>query len=127
MIFHLSQGFENVNGNWFKNMESRSTNISYSKKKKAKSVRIARYMHRNNIIIEQPIADTILKDADQILVKNYRKKTDSFWLASRHDSFQNLKQNVYILIDSLKKTKVFKALIWHWWFFSKRILQNKSN
>ena len=108
--FSLSQGFENVNGNWFKNMESRSTNISYSKKKKAKSVRIARYMHRNNIIIEKPIADTILKDADQVLVKGYRKKTDSFWLASRHDTLKKSEQNVYILIDSLKNTKVFKAL-----------------
>jgi hypothetical protein len=108
--FSLSQGFENANGNWFKNMESRSTNISYSKKKKAKSVRIARYMHRKNIIIEQPIADTILKQPDQILEKNYRKKSDSFWLASRHDSLSTSEGKVYVLIDSLKKTKTFKVL-----------------
>lgn len=108
--FSLSQGFENINTNWFKNMESRSTNISYSKKKKAKSVRIARYMHRNHIILNQPIADTILKDADQVLMKNYRRKTDSFWLASRHDTLSKSEKNVYILIDSLKNTKVFKAL-----------------
>lgn len=107
--FSLSQGFENVNGNWFKNMESRSTNISYSKKKKAKSVRIARYMHRKDIIIEQPIADTILKDIDQVLVKGYRKKSDSFWLASRHDTLAKSEENVYFLIDSLKRTKIYKA------------------
>ena len=108
--FTLSQGFEKIDNNWFKNTESRATNISYSKKKKAKSVRIARYMHRNNIILEKPIEDTILKDADQILVKNYRKRTDSFWVNTRHDTLSKSEQNVYILIDSLKKTKVFKAL-----------------
>ncbi len=107
--FSLSQGFENIGNNWFKNSESRSTNISYSKKKKAKSVRIARYMHRNDIILEQPIADTILNDADQILEKNYRKKSDSFWLATRHDALSTQEGKVYFLIDSLKRTKIYKA------------------
>lgn len=108
--FSLSQGFTKVNDNWFKNSESRSTNISYSKRKKAKSVRIARYMHRNKIILEQPIADTILKDADQILQKDYRRRSDSFWVNSRHDSLSKSESNVYILIDSLKRTKIYKAL-----------------
>lgn len=107
--FTLSQGFTYVDNNWFKNSESRATNISYSKRKKAKSVRIARYMHRNKIILEQPIADTILKDADQILQKNYRRRNDSFWVNSRHDTLSKSESNVYILIDSLKKTKIFKA------------------
>ena len=107
--FSLSQGFENIGTNWFKNSESRSTNISYSKKKKAKSVRIARYMHRNDIILEKPIADTILNDADQILEKNYRKKSDSFWLATRHDTLSTQEGKVYFLIDSLKRTKIYKA------------------
>jgi hypothetical protein len=123
--FSLSQGFENVDGNWFKNMESRSTNISYSKKRKAKSVRIARYMHRKNIIINQPIADTILKDIDQVLVKNYRKKPDSFWLASRHDTLSKSEAKVYILIDSLKNTKIYKALAGMGSFFASGYYKTK--
>ena len=108
--YTLSQSFEKINNNWFKNTESRATNISYSKKKKAKSVRVQRYMHRNDIILEQPIADTILKDADQILLKNYRKRNDSFWVNTRHNTLSKAESNVYVLIDSLKKTKTFKAL-----------------
>lgn len=108
--FSLKQSFENIDKNWFKNSEARSTNISYSKRKKAKSVRIARYMHRSNIILEQPIADSILSDADQILQKDYRKRTDSFWVATRHDTLSTQEGKVYILIDSLKNMKIYKAL-----------------
>jgi hypothetical protein len=108
--FSLSQGFENTGKGWFKNSENRSTNIAFTKRKKAKSVRLGRYMHRKDIIVDQPIADTILKLDNTVYVKDYRRRPDTFWLANRHDTLTPQETNVYFLIDSLKRTKFYKVI-----------------
>ncbi len=108
--FHLTQGFENTGKGWFKNEESRSTDVGITKRKKAKTVRIARYLHRNNIVVDEPLADSILKRDNNIILKDHRKKTDSFWVASRHDILSPPENKVYFLIDSLKRTKFYKSI-----------------
>ncbi len=108
--FSLKQGFANTGNGWFKNEESRSTNVSITKRKKAKSVRIARYLHRKDIGVDIPIADTILKQENTVLLKNYRRQTDSFWTVRRHDSLTIQEAKVYFLLDSLKRTKFYKAM-----------------
>ncbi|MBK9330236.1 MAG: carboxypeptidase-like regulatory domain-containing protein [Sphingobacteriales bacterium] len=108
--FHLKQGFENTGKGWFKNEEERSTDVGITKRKKAKTVRIARYLHRKNIIVDEPIADSILGQPDAFTMKDHRKKTDSFWVAQRHDSLSQPEAKVYFLIDSLKSTKFYKVI-----------------
>lgn len=107
--FSLHQGFVNTGKGWFKNEESRSTNVAITKRKKAKSVRIARYLHRRDIHIDQPIADSILNQENTVFVKNYRRQSDSFWLARRHDTLSTQEGKVYFLIDSVKRTRVYKV------------------
>ncbi|MEZ5025293.1 MAG: DUF5686 family protein [Chitinophagales bacterium] len=108
--FYLKQSFVYTDKGWFKNKEARSSNIAITKRKKAKSVRIARYLSRKNIIVDQPIADTVLNQENTVYLKNYRRKTDSFWVASRHDSLTVPESKVYFLIDSLKHTRFYKAI-----------------
>lgn len=108
--FYLKQGFENTGKGWFKNEEYRTTDIGITKRKKAKTVRIARYMHRKNIVVDVPIADSILKRENTITMKDHRKKTDSFWVANRHDMLTQPEAKVYFLIDSLKRTKFYKGI-----------------
>ena len=108
--FSLKQAFLNTNNGWFKYEEARATNIAITKRKKAKSIRIGRYLHRNDIQINIPIADTILKQENTVFEKNYRRKTDSFWVAERHDTLSTPESKVYFLLDSLKRTKFFKAV-----------------
>lgn len=108
--FYLKQGFENTGKGWFKNEEFRTTDIGITKRKKAKTVRIARYMHRKDIVVDVPIADSILKRENTITMKDHRKKTDSFWVAKRHDTLSMPEAKVYFLIDSLKKTKFYKGI-----------------
>lgn len=108
--FSLVQGFENTGNGWFKNQESRSTDVGITKRKKAKSIRIARYVHRKDIVVDMPIADSILAAENQVILKDYRRKTDSFWMASRHDTLTIQEEKVYFLIDSLKRTRFYKAI-----------------
>lgn len=108
--FSLKQGFASTEKGWFKNEESRSSDIAFTKRKRAKSVRIARYIHRDSIIVDEPIADSILSQENTIFLKNYRKQTDSFWVANRHDSLTVPESKVYFLLDSLKKTRFYKAM-----------------
>lgn len=108
--FSLNQSFANTGKGWFKNEESRSTNVAITKRKKAKSVRIARYLHRKDIAVDKTIADTILKQENTVFLKNYRRQTDSFWTVRRHDSLSVQEGKVYFLIDSLKRTRFYKAM-----------------
>ncbi len=108
--FSVKQSFENTGKGWFKNEETRTTNIAFTKTKRAKSVRLARYVDRKNILVDQPIADSILKQDNKILLKNYRKQSDSFWITNRHDTLSVQEEKVYYLIDSLKQTKFYKAV-----------------
>ncbi len=108
--FSLKQSFEHTDKGWFKNKESRNTSIAITKRKKSKSVRIARYLSRDSIKINEPIADTILKQENTVFVKNYRKLSDSFWVARRHDTLTTPESKVYFLIDSLKRTRFYKAM-----------------
>ena len=124
--FSLKQGFANNGKGWFKNEESRSTNIAITKRKKAKSVRIARYLHRNDIQINQPIADTILAQENTVFLKNYRKQTDSFWLNRRHDTLSTQEGKVYFLLDSLKKTRFYKAMSGIGSFFASGYYKTKT-
>ncbi|MBK9792979.1 MAG: carboxypeptidase-like regulatory domain-containing protein [Sphingobacteriales bacterium] len=124
--FSLKQGFENTGKGWFKNEESRSTNVAITKRKKAKSVRIARYLHRKDIQVDQPIADTILRQENTILLKDYRRKSDSFWTVRRHDSLSLQEGKVYFLIDSLKKTRFYKAMSGIGSFFASGYYKTKT-
>jgi hypothetical protein len=108
--FGLKQQFAFDGKGWFKNEEYRNTNIAITKRKKAKSVRIARYLSRSNIIVNETIADSILNQENTVYVKNYRRQSDSFWLATRHDTLTPQENNVYFLIDSLKRTRFYKAI-----------------
>ncbi len=108
--FSLKQGFVYTGKGWFKNEESRSTDIAFTKRKKAKSVRIARYLHRDSIIVDEPIADSILKQENIVLLKNYRKQKDSFWVANRQLPLSVPESKVYFLLDTLKKTRFYKAV-----------------
>jgi hypothetical protein len=108
--FSLKQSFTNTGKGWFKNEESRSSDIAFTKRKRAKSIRIARYIHRNDIIVDEPIADSILSQENTVFIKNYRKKTDSFWVANRHDTLSVPESKVYFLLDSLKRTRFYKAV-----------------
>lgn len=103
--------YESKNVGWFLEKEERATNIAFTKRKKAKSVRLYRYVSRNDIQLNQPINDTLLGLPDPLLLKDYRRKTDSFWVAERHDTLTTVENNVYFLIDSLKNTKTFKRLM----------------
>jgi hypothetical protein len=124
--FSLKQAFANNGKGWFKNEESRSTNIAITKRKKAKSVRISRYLHRNDIQINQPIADTILAQENTVFLKNYRKQTDSFWLNRRHDTLSTQEGKVYFLLDSLKKTRFYKAMSGIGSFFASGYYKTKT-
>ena len=124
--FSLKQGFENTGKGWFKNEESRSTNVAITKRKKAKSVRIARYLHRKDIQVDQPIADTILRQENTILLKDYRRKSDSFWTVRRHDSLSLQEGKVYFLIDSLKKTRFYKTMSGIGSFFASGYYKTKT-
>jgi hypothetical protein len=108
--FSLKQRFEDTGNGWFKSEESRSNDVAITKRKKAKSIRIARYLHRKDIIVDQPIADTILDNENTVTAKDYRRKSDSFWVASRHDTLSTQEAKVYFLIDSLKNTRFYKAM-----------------
>lgn len=108
--FSLKQGFINTGKGWFKNEESRSTNVAITKRKKAKSIRIARYLQRRDIEVDIPIADTILQQENKIFLKNYRHQTDSFWTVRRHDTLSTQESKVYFLIDSIKRTKFYKGI-----------------
>jgi hypothetical protein len=109
--FSLVQGFEHVPGKgYFKNFESRSTNIAFTKRKRSKSVRIARYLFRKDIQVDQPVADSVLAKENTVFLKNYRKQTDSFWVVSRHHDLSVPESKVYFLLDSLKRTRFYKGI-----------------
>jgi hypothetical protein len=89
-------------------------------------VRIARYLHRKDIQVDQPIADTILRQENTILLKDYRRKSDSFWTVRRHDSLSLQEGKVYFLIDSLKKTRFYKAMSGIGSFFASGYYKTKT-
>ena len=124
--FSLKQSFTYTGKGWFKSEESRSTNIAITKRKKAKSVRIARYLHRKDIVVNESIADTILSQENTVFIKDYRKKTDSFWLATRHDTLTTQESKVYFLLDSLKRTKFYKAMSGIGSFFASGYYRSKT-
>ncbi|MDB5227947.1 MAG: Carboxypeptidase-like regulatory protein [Bacteroidota bacterium] len=106
----VKQGFVNTPKGWFKNKESRTTNLPFIRRKKSKSIRLSRYLDRKDIIIDRPIADTILKQENTVYVKDYRNHPDTFWLHNRHDTLSTQEGKVYILIDSLKNTMFYKVI-----------------
>ena len=108
--FYLNQTFTQTPDGWFKESEDRATSIAFTKRKKAKSVRISRSMHRKDIVTNMAIADTILKQPDYLELKDYRRRKDTFWVNHRHDTLRKSEQNVYILIDSFKNTRFYKAM-----------------
>ncbi|MCB9032463.1 MAG: carboxypeptidase-like regulatory domain-containing protein [Chitinophagales bacterium] len=117
--FMLKQRFEEVeNKGWFKVSEERSTNIAFTKRKKAKSVRIYRSISRKDIAIDTIFPDTIFSEVGVTNLPNYNRQKDSFWLASRHDSLTTSEGKVYFLIDSLKRTKFYKSMSTLGSFFS---------
>jgi hypothetical protein len=109
--YMLKQTFvEEKNVGWFLQEEERSSNVAFTKRKKSKSIRIYRYLSKNDIKLNQPIIDTIFNPSNPTVVKDYRRRTDSFWVAERHDTLSTVENNVYFLIDSLKSTKFYKRI-----------------
>lgn len=109
--YMLKQTFvEEKNTGWFLQKEERSTNIAFTKRKKSKSIRIYRYQSKNDLKLNQPIDDSIFRVSVPNEAKDYRRKTDSFWVAERHDTLTTVENNVYFLIDSLKNTRFYKAI-----------------
>lgn len=109
--YMLKQTFvEEKNVGWFLKNEERSSNVAFTKRKKSKSIRIYRYQSKNDIKLNQTIVDTIFNATNPNILKDYRRKSDSFWVAERHDTLTTTESNVYFLIDSLKSTKFYKRI-----------------
>lgn len=107
--FHLTQSFEQIDGNWIKIKETRSTNLAFTKRKRSKSIRFYKYISRKDVLVNQPINDTIFKGENFEYIKDYRKHSEVYWNEKRHDSLTFTENKVYFLIDSLKKTHTYKV------------------
>ncbi|MBX7227021.1 MAG: DUF5686 and carboxypeptidase regulatory-like domain-containing protein [Chitinophagales bacterium] len=108
--FKLEQQFEQVPGKgWFKQSEARASNIAFTKRKRSKSIRLSRYLSRRDIVVEAGIPDTIFQGEKMEYEKDYRRRNNEFWNNSRFDSLNFHESNVYWMIDSLKRTRAYKA------------------
>jgi hypothetical protein len=108
--FYLNQEFELIeNKGWFRKTETRHVNMPFLKRKKSKSVQLKRSTSRNNIQLDIPISDTIYNGEKVSFIKDYTRRKDNFWDSSRQLLLSKQESNVYWMLDSLKKTKVYKV------------------
>lgn len=112
--YSLEQGFLQVSeGGWFKNYEVQSTNISITKRKKSRSVRLKRTTSRQDISVNDiMLADSVFVGEKVIYSKDFTRRNNEFWNMSRHDSLSVSESQVYGLIDSLKRTRAYKMYSW---------------
>ncbi len=64
-----------------------------------------------NLKFNQPRKDTDYEGETLLETADYRAKSDSFWLASRHDSLTQSEAGVYTAMDSLQKLPSFRMLL----------------
>lgn len=106
--FSLTQEFQQEpNKTWVKRKESRTTSIAITKGKKSKSIYLLQTKSRDSIKINVPLPDSTIHNSS-LYEKYYDKKDTSFWKTKRHDPLSIPENNVYGLIDSLKRTKAYK-------------------
>ncbi|OWY23040.1 carboxypeptidase-like regulatory domain-containing protein [Sphingobacteriales bacterium UPWRP_1] len=111
--FIIEQGFEQVDGKyWFKNTEDMKVNLNVTQSRRKISMRMHRTVSRRNITVNQPIDDRILSgDPLQIQPEAY-KRPPEYWDTSRHTELTRSQSRVYEMVDRIKQTKTYKALMW---------------
>lgn len=108
--FDITQGYTFVSNQWVMNRDIRDVAMAFNKtSKKVFNVRFKQTSNRRDIIIDQPIPDTIF--TGDAIEKNigYNKKSDKFWEEARFDKLSKVEQNLYISVDSVKRTKAYKT------------------
>jgi hypothetical protein len=112
--FFLEQGFVHASeSGWFKNYEVQTTNISITKRKKSKSVRLKRTTSRKDVLVnDTQIPDSLFAGEKVVYLKDFTRRDNDFWGFSRHDSLSVSESQVYGLIDSLKRTRAYKMYSW---------------
>lgn len=106
--FTISQDFKFIDNKYWVKIKDKSTSgISINQRKKSKMVHMEQLRIFDNFKINQGIEDSIFK-SKKLYAENYRKKTDDFWEENRPVDLSETQNNVYFLIDSLKRTKAYK-------------------
>lgn len=106
--FTISQNFELINNKyWVKVRDLSTSGISITQRKKSKMVHIEQLKIFDKFKINEAIEDSIFK-SKRLYAENYRKKSDEFWEENRQENLSISQNNVYYLIDSLKRTKAYK-------------------
>lgn len=65
--------------------------------------------HYKDFIINEPRDDEFYKSADNVeVLEDHRQKTQTYWDTIRHEPLSERQQNIYMMVDSLKKNKRFQ-------------------
>lgn len=61
--------------------------------------------------VDQPIADSVFRGPKEVFPDSAAAMSDSFWVASRHDTLTRAESKVYANVDSLQHMKSFRRLM----------------
>lgn len=66
-----------------------------------------------NIVVNQPLPDNAFNAFENTIIEDDAyTHTDSFWTEMRHDTLLDSESGIYEMVDSLKRTKKFKVLVY---------------
>ena len=111
--FKIKMNYNHVNHrHWFKNYEQLELNLNITKKKKHMSLRILKTATRDNVQINQAIADTLF-DGDDVIVEAdaYHRKSE-YWDSLRHGNLSKTESGIYMTMDRIQKTRAYKNYAW---------------
>lgn len=66
-----------------------------------------------NYTVNQKLPDGVFNAFEKVLIEDDAyTRTDSFWIENRHDTLLTSEAGIYDMVDSLKRTKRFKVIIY---------------
>lgn len=105
----INQEFErNPDGRYHLSKSILRAEFGLTNKKSAGGIFGERLVSYRNFIINNPRPDSLYSSPYVSEVKNALLKTDSFWMANRHDTLSTAQSKVYSNMDSLQKMPSFR-------------------
>ncbi len=106
--FNVIQEFDNTSGAWIMIRERVIGDFVLADKRMGFYGR--KTTSYKNIVINQPKEPDFYSRTDNIVVEaGAESRSDSFWVAARHDSLNKTEQGIYEMVDSVQSLKIYQT------------------
>ncbi len=108
----LKQEYQKIDNYWFKKEETFTVNMNLTGNQKHQNVRIIQTRSRSNIKLDTEIDKSTFKGQAYQIDKAAWYQNEKFWKANRSIQLTGQELGVSIMLDSLKRTPVYKRSFW---------------